>query len=466
MKFLGRVMKQLVNWQILMKSVITARFLCKLQLLLVTSLLSIPIARADLNSQLDEVFGTMSNTTNPNAFETERRGIISGGSYSMRAPIKSLNIASFTPPSASSGCSGIDLYGGSFSYINKEEFIAFMRSIAANAQGYAFQIALSSMCEKCSQHMETLQKKLQLLNQYFGNSCQLAQGIVNDSLSAFDRKGLNDASLIGQFEGIGDLFELNTAKSSSEVFAKAQSVNPEEVSMLSGNIMWQALLENPVINSDKDLAQAVMSITGTIITDSSNGEITVVPAGLISISSLIEGGELPLYRCNTISDGGCLEISIVPKNIQGIGKRIYSIFIGNGSTLGIIDKLAQNTGNLSTNELNIVNNLPPGFMSKIRTLSAKNASAAHSLIITAAPYLAYNLTLSLMDDFLSNCEAQIRLSKHSHAELMLDQIHSVKDSINTEKLVLAQSYGNESAINTEYELLLKNIAPTVYTIIE
>lgn len=156
--------------------------------LLISSLLVISLitnkANATLNDDLDKVFNSMSNKTNPHAYETERRGVISGGSLEIRNEIKSANILSMTSPKVQAGCGGIDLYGGSFSYINKDEFIAFLRSVAANAQGYAFEIALSSMCEKCMQTIETLQRKVQELNQYFGNSCQLAQGIVNDSLSA------------------------------------------------------------------------------------------------------------------------------------------------------------------------------------------------------------------------------------------------------------------------------------------
>ena len=78
--------------------------------------------------------------------------------------------------------------------------------VAANAAGYAFQVAMSSMCETCMAAIETLQKKIQELNQYFGNSCQLAQGIVNDTASAMGFQRVGSASVINTATGLADVF--------------------------------------------------------------------------------------------------------------------------------------------------------------------------------------------------------------------------------------------------------------------
>ena len=77
-------------------------------------------------------------------------------------------------PSFNAGCGGIDLFAGSFSFISAEQFQNLLRAIAANAAGYAFEVALGAMCKECLETMETLQKKIQALNQGFANSCQLA----------------------------------------------------------------------------------------------------------------------------------------------------------------------------------------------------------------------------------------------------------------------------------------------------
>ncbi len=415
-----------------------------------TLALYMPSAQASLNGRLDEVFNGMSNHTNPNTFQTERRGVIAGGSFNMRVPVKSANVVNITLPNAGAGCSGIDLYGGSFSYINSEEFVAFMRSVAANASGYAFQIALSSMCEKCSQHMEMLQKKVQELNQYFGNSCQLAQGIVNDSLSAFGRKGLNDASLVGQFSGLGDLFNLNSTQDASSIYQKVAQAEPEEVKKLSGNIVWQALVNHTSLAHDHDLAQAIMSITGTIIADTKDNEVVVLPHSLLSLRTFIEGGDTSLYRCNTTSDGGCLAVTVTTTQIDGLAQRLVAIFNDNG----IVHKLATNSGSLSATELAFVNSLPSGVMAKIRTLSAKNAGVAKLFVLQSAPLLSFAIATSMIDSYVAEVEAAIGQSNHAYATQMLSQLTNVRNDLNAEKITLAQNYGNLNELEALYDHLL------------
>ena len=76
-------------------------------------------AQADLEGELDKMFNDLHNTTRPKAYMTERRGVISGGSIVQRNYIRDLNPITMTAPRIEAGCGGIDLYGGSFSYINK-----------------------------------------------------------------------------------------------------------------------------------------------------------------------------------------------------------------------------------------------------------------------------------------------------------------------------------------------------------
>ncbi|WP_201443238.1 conjugal transfer protein TraH, partial [Vibrio vulnificus] len=74
--------------------------------------------------------------------------------------------------------------GGSFSFSNAKHLVMTMRSVAANAKGYAFQLALYNVFPDGAKWMENFQKKLQELNQHLANCCQLAQEIVNDASSA------------------------------------------------------------------------------------------------------------------------------------------------------------------------------------------------------------------------------------------------------------------------------------------
>jgi conjugative transfer pilus assembly protein TraH len=419
---------------------------------------------ASLESELNEMFYSMTTSSNPRKIETERRGVISGGSVSMRNPIRNPNIVTMTMPYARGGCSGIDLYGGSFSYINKEEFSNFLRAIASNASGYAFQIALGSMCEKCMQHIETLQKKIQNLNQYFGNSCQLAQGIVNDSLDAFGRKGLNDASLIGQFEGVGDLFELNNGSSPENIFNKAQEAAPDKITKISGNITWQALKNIQYYQNDNELLESIMSLTGSIIASDNLQKFAVLPHGLITMQTLVEGGESQVYKCDTTSDGGCLNVEVRTKTIKGFASLIKDVLSGDesSSSSSVIDKFAKNYGTFSQNELKVINSLPSGVLAKIRTLSAKNPAAARLFVNDLSVNLGFLMTVNLVDGYLTEVESAINSSNHTYQKLMLDKIKEVIADINSQKVMLSNLYGENIKIEESYKYLIEEMPITDY----
>lgn len=418
-------------------------------------------AHGSLSEQLHEVFNSMQQSSTPYAYETERRGMISGGGFNIRNNIKNTDLINFTLPNARGGCSGIDLYGGSFSYINKEEFTAFLRAVASNASSYAFQIALSSMCEKCMQHIETLQKKVQDLNQYFGNSCQLAQGVVNDSLAAFGRKGLNEASLVGQFEGVGDLFDLNTTEDPSEVFKKADQALPQTSTRISGNIIWQTLKDTPGFSNDTTLLESIMSITGSIIINDTKQEILTIPGGLITLQTLIEGGQTAIYKCNNTSDGGCLELKTTITTIKGLATLIKEVF-DNPDNNGIIQKLVSNSGNFTTKELNLINSLPAGVMAKIRTLAAKSEGATRTFINDASLNLGFYLASNLIDNYLNQVEALISSSNHAYQKLMLTKLEDIKTQIQAEKLMLADLYAPSLLIEDSYKSLIEELPVNKY----
>ena len=85
-----------------------------------------------LQSQMDSVFDSMINVTRPGVFEGQRRGVVSAGSVYVRNKIVDTNVVTFVPPSWKGGCGGIDFFGGSFSFIDADQFIQLMRAVASN----------------------------------------------------------------------------------------------------------------------------------------------------------------------------------------------------------------------------------------------------------------------------------------------------------------------------------------------
>ena len=151
--------------------------------------------QANLSGQMDVMFDTLINVTDPTAHLGQRRGVLDGGSVVTRARIMNESLIQVVPPSLSAGCGGIDLFAGSFSFINADQFQDLLRAIAANAAGYAFEVALQNMCKTCADTMNYLQKVVQALNQGLGNSCQLAKGLVNAGADALNLAHKDKTSL-------------------------------------------------------------------------------------------------------------------------------------------------------------------------------------------------------------------------------------------------------------------------------
>ena len=445
-----------------------------LSMLFVSTVVIPTTSYASLNDELYNNFNSLSNITKPNYFENERRGIIAGGELNIRSPIKTVNIASLNLPSASASCSGIDLYGGSLSFINKDEYIDLLRAVAANAQGYAFQIALSSMCEKCMQHMETLQKKIQALNQYFGNSCQLAQGIVNNTINAVNQKNLSDAKLVASFNGAADIFTLNSMKDSSEIYKTAnqftkniestynnknnRSSKSSEISLtqFTGNLVWNILSRNNEFQNNPVLKNEILSIFGTIIIEEDGENLSILPGGLISISDLIFGGKVNYYEC---IDTDCINVKSSTKSIIGIKSKIDEFLFGdNNTTIGIVTKFAKNQGEISNDELKIINNLPATFLVMLRDLSLKNQGSAQTFAREISTYLSIILVKNLIDQYIKLIYSEISNNNNAYTPMLLENINEIKRQLSYDFSDLFLKYGSEKSIRESYLTHLKIIS--------
>lgn len=230
-----------------------------------------------LQGQMDKMFGQMSTAAPPQTAIDARRGVISGGSLAIRSPVTppQASMMNFTPPSFSAGCSGIDLYGGSFSFISGQQFVQMLRGIAANAEGLAFQMALQSMSSQLSQQLSSFSDKMQSMVGSMKNSCEIAH-------SALDNTSLgNQISSFGTSVGkslsvsSGDVSDSASAESTdtpqNPIASQAAQKHPDQMKpLVFPNIMWRALADHKIASAFGDgssvmLQQELMSLTGTVI---------------------------------------------------------------------------------------------------------------------------------------------------------------------------------------------------------
>ncbi|MEM7687604.1 MAG: conjugal transfer protein TraH [Pseudomonadota bacterium] len=144
------------------------------------NLVAAPVA-ADVGGELTDFFddmGSAANVTGPTAYQGQSAGYYTGGGVWTRFPQRAVNPVNLQLPSVNAGCGGIDIFSGSFSFINSDEMVAMLKSVANNALGFAFQLAIKSISPQISQTIEEFAQKAQQLNQFNMNSCEMAQGLV------------------------------------------------------------------------------------------------------------------------------------------------------------------------------------------------------------------------------------------------------------------------------------------------
>lgn len=445
---------------------------------------ALPASANGLQHQLNSMFDSMVNVTQPGVFETQRRGVLSGGRFTVKNRIFSEAVVSFTPPGAKAGCGGIDLFGGSFSFINSEQLTQLFRAIAANAAGYAFQLALTNLCPSCMNIMAKLQEMVQRLNQHLGNSCQLAQGLVNDvsNLLPYDIKHKTEHSLTSTFKGFfSDSAEAVTQMTGTSPTKELYERDPESLSEIRGNIMWHQLRENSVqywfTNGDTELMETIMSLTGTVIVQdpepdprqpAGSNDVTqniVTLPQKVKLSDFIDGGQIEIYSCaGDVAD--CMNAGNSNKNINVIGvkQQIWDLLLGpdNMPGQGIIGKFARNSGELTPSERAFMSNMPVALGTIIRNLSVLSEPSSRMFVHEASGSISLVMTHYLVEEMFRAAQAALANSKSSYKSQAIESIRSAQSAIRQEYQTLLSQYGSLSEQIERYNSILVNVRKQQY----
>jgi conjugative transfer pilus assembly protein TraH len=447
-------------------------------------IVAMPPAHADLGDELDAMFESMVNISDPTAHMGQRRGVLSGGSVFARNRIMNANLVNIVPPSFEAGCGGIDLFAGSFSFVSREQLTQLFRAIAANAASYAFKLALDSMCQNCGQVMDSLQKKVQALNSLFANSCQLGQGLVNDVVDAFDTKQKIKHSEASLVRGLGDVFESWSSVTGSDPITQVQTNAPDYArAVLQGNLVWRALKGEGVSgwfsHGDDALLETLMSVTGSLIVgppeaspdgQGSNNRITPLPQ-ILSIRDLLHGStdtsEVRVYRCAPTRDvNDCISPRIQTVQLQGMIERVRALLVGDANTAGLIAKFRLGTSDFSADQKAFMQYAPNGLGGAVANLARIDEGTALLFAERAAPVMALELVQLLLHDMARAVEIASALEDNAYARLLREQIADARAELRAEYAVVSAQYGSSQEQLGYYTDLLRSAKATPYISVE
>ena len=316
----------------------------------------------DMNSFFNSA-GAAANVSGPTAFDGQSAGYYSGGSLWTRFPNKTINPVNIQLPKASGGCGGIDLFGGSFSFINSDEIVATLKATANNAIGFAFQLAIDSISAQIGGVMKDMSHKIQQMNEFNMNSCQAAQAAVGALWPKMDGASQTICQNLGRSSGLfsdeakarHECQEQNTRTS-----VAGGSSDPQAELVKSKNYTWYALMSNAANAPEAEYAEWLMTMVGTVIyvaplPGEEKGSFRfIAPASWDTYTALLDGtGTQPAQKLDcagsTAADG-CL--NPLPQALNISTAMAYKTRI-EGMINSIRDKIRTN-GTLTSAEINLL----------------------------------------------------------------------------------------------------------------
>ena len=361
--------------------------------ILLASQLFVPTSVSYAGTLQDTLNGmfTMSNVTQPGSFNTQMMGGFVGGGFSLRVPTNTVNLVAFDPPRFSVGCGGIDMYMGSFSFINSQELITLFRSIAQGAVAALFQLAVNVVSKDIGKMMGDFQNIVQQLNSLAKNSCSISESVVHNMLDpgASQTQQANNSAVFAPLVGAAQDFwgDINNTFSSpgSGAAASDQASSPSGTAGTGsnpsyGNLIWKALVQSNAgsmlgINttlSDTtgggvEANEIIMSMVGTYIypspstaTGTNGAPMVNQPSAKPAILTLKDfekpplssgtagtANQIPIYSCGT-DTAACMtptQTSIPFTGVDGYVKQeLFGQPDGTITSSGIVSELDNCSG--------------------------------------------------------------------------------------------------------------------------
>ena len=155
-------------------------------------------------------------TTSPNYFGGQQRGYYAAGSFSTRWPNRNDYPVTVEAPRVKSGCGGIDVFLGGFSFMNSDYLVSKLQSILENSASVAFDLALKTLCEQCSNTIKNFEALSDKLNSMQIDECASAKELVG---VVMDENGFHSTEVMSEklgtaikenklVQGVGEMWDI------------------------------------------------------------------------------------------------------------------------------------------------------------------------------------------------------------------------------------------------------------------
>jgi conjugative transfer pilus assembly protein TraH len=428
--------------------------------ILISSLVCLSL-NADMQSYLDNTI--KANYQEGGSYKGQVRGAYSLGGAKIKYGVSSsYNPINIQLPSLKMGCGGIDATFGSFSTLNEEYLINFLKSVMAQAPAFLWQLALSTLDKDTQTIINELQKAAASANAFNLNACATSQKLFDYSKSFFEdgvqsslNAGATDDSIAQREKSsIGQLTDyINSANSFFNDTNKTKESLEKKVFL--GSLLEKSFTNSTVKNifgtDPKGNLESIMRyMIGDIVgyklakgTDDFTFDIKLWGKGTqTQIKEFIYGGDIKYISLETNNDNyGVPTDSMGSIKFDGI-KKIFET-----NLKSIVSKMLIKQ-KISTDERTFINSLPVPIYRFLNT-TAMNSSEADVTVL--AEFISIMETKALLDWIIEGVANSIR------KEVSTDN----KESQEKRMEIAKNAVEMKKALDNEYSLMKKDFEQKV-----
>lgn len=313
-------------------------------------------AAGDIGTDLKEFWeraGGGVNLSRPTAYQGQMGGFVTLGSLYVRTKPRTTGLFNLQLPSVRAGCGGIDIFGGAFSFISKEELIDLAKAIMQNASSYAFELALESLSPAVHEQMVKLRDLVQKMNAMNINSCETGQLLSGSLWAEVDGNTQSVCRTVGTMSGsfadaLSARYGCGSEGKTTSTLAGASGAMKDQVPV-DVNYAWKAIKKNALLAGNPKLAELFMTLSGTIITRAAANDNegprhqVITPRAFTPdmIEAFVEGGSLKVLHCDETQK--CLAPTLVNVTIpqsEAFYARVSTILQGISNALRDDTKLS------------------------------------------------------------------------------------------------------------------------------
>ncbi|RYY74580.1 MAG: hypothetical protein EOO52_13530 [Gammaproteobacteria bacterium] len=453
--------------------------------------MSLAVSAGGSDDQMQKIYLDMENYSSGAKFDTQMRTGFVGGRYTYKTKISSINLVAMDLPSAKGGCNGIDIMGGSLSFVSEDQIIAFLKTIASNAKGYAFNLALENMCPSCVNWMNELQNKVQALNESLTNSCQMAKGFVDGGIEAIQEKDvtkITDRLVKSGFASDAVKVVKGLDPSNQEgPWAWWGKTEPSKVEAARGSVLMKSMSSGNYnswfTGSDQQFMEEMLSYIGSysmgeLVDGTEAGVKGKLPKTMIlpplpmsksfSLKKLLEGSngeQITIYDCSKskttpaacdIGNGDTHDVVL-----KGLAPRITEVLMGSQSLISKINSQDYSSA-LDSKFKNLAASLPNSFGTMYANTAAISPDAAALFVESTINAVTLQFAYDFMKDAISVARTTVLEYQESDTSEQLKMLNDANQRLENEYAQLLSVYGPSSTVIERYSEILKILPAKTY----